>query len=181
MPTWATGTSPSNGQPNEVAIAPSTGIPASCAIRTTSSKPLSDPSTERLTFFRLWLSDAETNTRISSTPASAARSAPLAFGTSAANLVPLERSTPWSTSAASASCGTARGETKDEYSMIGTPAPTSSLISSILVAVGMKSRSICQPSRGPTSVTVTFLGPGMSCLPMKVLGVPTLSSAPTAQ
>ena len=94
MPTCATGTSPSNGQPNEVAIAPSTGIPASFAIRTTSSKPSSDSSTERLTFLRLWLSDAETNTRISSTPASAARSAPLAFGTSAANLVPLERSTP---------------------------------------------------------------------------------------
>ena len=142
MPTWATGTSPSNGQPNEVAIAPSTGIPAASAIRITSSKPASDSSTERLTFFWLWVSDAETNTRISSTPASAARSAPLAFGTSAANLVPFERSRPCRTAAASASCGTARGETKDEYSMIGSPAATSWLISSILVAVGMKSRSI---------------------------------------
>ena len=42
--------------------------------------------------------------------------------------------------------------------MIGTPASTSWLINSILVAVGMKSRSIWKPSRGPTSVTVTLLG-----------------------
>ena len=41
--------------------------------------------------------------------------------------------------------------------MIGRPASTSWLISAILVAVGMKSRSIWKPSRGPTSVTVTFL------------------------
>ena len=42
--------------------------------------------------------------------------------------------------------------------MIGTPASTSWSISSILVGVGMKSRSIWKPSRGPTSVTVTLLG-----------------------
>ena len=41
--------------------------------------------------------------------------------------------------------------------MIGRPASTSWLISAILVAVGMKSCSIWKPSRGPTSVTVTFL------------------------
>ncbi len=98
------------------------------------------------------------NTRISSTPAAAARSAPLAFGTRAANLVPRERSSFASTSAASTSCGTARGDTNEENSMIGRPASTSWLISAILVAVGMKSCSIWKPSRGPTSVTVTFLG-----------------------
>ena len=97
------------------------------------------------------------NTRISSTPAAAARSAPLALGTRAANLVPRERSSSASTSAASTSCGTARGDTNEENSMIGRPASTSWLISAILVAVGMKSRSIWKPSRGPTSVTVTFL------------------------
>ena len=87
-PTRAAGTSPSNGQPNEVEIAPCTGIPASSATLATSSNPASDSSIPRFTFFRLWLSDADTNTTISSTSASAARSAPRLFGTRAASTAP---------------------------------------------------------------------------------------------
>ena len=109
----AAGTSPSKGQPNAVAIAACTGITASPATLATSSNPASDSSIARFTFFRLWLSDAETNTTISSTAASAARNAPRLFGTSAASTAPRVRSTPRMTSSASASCGTARGDTKE--------------------------------------------------------------------
>ena len=42
-----------------------------------------DSSVERLTLWRLWVSDAETTTSISRKPASSARCAPREFGTSA--------------------------------------------------------------------------------------------------
>ena len=110
-------------------------------MRATSSKPASDSATLRFTFLRLWLSEAETKTTISSTPASAARSAPFAFGTRAASTVPRLRSRPPSTSSTSTSCGTARGETKEENSMRGIPAWITALISRILVSVGTNSAS----------------------------------------
>ena len=112
----------------------------------------------RLTFFRLWLSEADRKTTISSAPASAARNAPCLFGTSAASTAPRPRPTPRMTSSASASCGTARGETKEVVSIRGTPASISRLMNSIFCAVGMKPRSAWKPSRGPTSVISAYRG-----------------------
>ncbi len=51
-----------------------------------------------------------------------------------------------------ASCGTARGDTKEVASIRGTPASMSRSMNSIFRAVGMKPRSAWKPSRGPTSV-----------------------------
>ena len=42
-----------------------------------------DSPVDRFTFLRLWVSDADTTTSISSNPAASARSAPRRFGTSA--------------------------------------------------------------------------------------------------
>src|SRR5215813_5679397 len=65
---------------------------------------------------------------------------------------------PASTSAASASCGTHFGDTNDVTSILGMPAETSRLMSSIFFDVGTKTGSDCSPSRGLTSTIVTRLG-----------------------
>jgi len=65
---------------------------------------------------------------------------------------------PASTSAASAICGTARGLTKDVTSSLRTPAATMASMVAILSRVGMKSCSIWNPSRVPTSQIRTDLG-----------------------
>ena len=148
------GTSPSNGQPKAVAIPPSTAIPAPCSTRNAASISESERSTGRFRFLRLWVSDAETTRCTASTPAPAARSAPRRFGTSAVTTAPSGRSMPASTASASASCGTARGLTKDVTCMCRMPLAKSALATAILRAVGMKAASLWNPSRGPTSQMV---------------------------
>jgi hypothetical protein len=167
------GTSPSNGQPKAVAMPPDSSMPALSAIRATSLKPSSDSAIERLTFLRLWLSDAEQNTAMTSTPASAARSAPLALGTSTVRRAPVERSAPATTSAASASCGTARGETKEVTSISRTPAAMRPLTTAIFSSVGMKVFSIWKPSRGPTSRTVMKRPSPLGSAIVPILGSPS--------
>ena len=108
--------------------------------------------------FRLaWqcVSEADTKDAIMSTLAAAARSAPRALGTRAVRRTPGRRSMRAITSAASASCGTARGDTKEVASTLRTPAPIRRLIRSALASVGMKRDSDWKPSRVPTSVTST--------------------------
>src|SRR6266571_1890064 len=65
---------------------------------------------------------------------------------------------PAITASASLSCGTALGETNDVTSMRGMPVAESRFTASIFRSVGMKSGSIWNPSRVPTSHTVTRLG-----------------------
>jgi hypothetical protein len=77
------GTWPSKGQPNDVEIAATTGLPASCAISATRASTSSDCLVVMFTFARLWLSLAETTVVSPSTPQSIARAAPRSFGTSA--------------------------------------------------------------------------------------------------
>ncbi len=77
-------------------------------------------------FLRLCVSEAERNTAISCRPARSARSSPVAFGTSALNVTSRAFGTSVRTSSsASASCGTQRGETKLVSSMRFSPAAMS--------------------------------------------------------
>ena len=80
---WATGTSPSNGQPNEQEMPETTGTVARRATSATAASLASDSAMVMFTLARLWLSLAETTVWISSTRASTARTAPLSLGTSA--------------------------------------------------------------------------------------------------
>src|SRR5215510_13570228 len=66
------------------------------------------------------------------------------------------------TSSASRSCGTALGCTNEVTSMRGRPAADSRFTTSIFCSVGMKSGSIWNPSRVPTSHTVTRWGSFMA-------------------
>src|SRR5437867_1323877 len=66
------------------------------------------------------------------------------------------------TSSASRSCGTAFGCTKDVTSIRGRPAADSRSTTSTFCAVGMKSGSIWNPSRVPTSHIVTRVGSFMT-------------------
>lgn len=120
----------------------------------------SEPAIGLLRLASLWLSLADTKHTIMSTRAAAAASAPLAFGTSACNRTPGRRATRAMTSAASAICGTARGETNDVASKLGTPAAASASRISTFVAVGMGVGSAWKPSRVPTSVTSTLRSVG---------------------
>ena len=66
------------------------------------------------------------------------------------------------TVSASLSWGTALGETNEVTSMRGMPVAASLFTTSILASVGMKSGSIWNPSRVPTSQMVTRLGSFMA-------------------
>ena len=65
---------------------------------------------------------------------------------------------PAITASASLSWGTALGETNEVTSMRGMPVAESRFTTSIFCSVGMKSGSIWNPSRVPTSHIVTRLG-----------------------
>ena len=73
------GTWPSYGQPNEVEITPSQRTPAARARASTASRPASDSAIERLTFLRLWVSDADMKTLISSNAGRSPRGARAGF------------------------------------------------------------------------------------------------------
>ncbi len=107
----------------------------------------------RLTLRRLWVSEADMNTLISSkrSRSSSARSSPRSLGMSTERLTSSGMSTAWSTSAASASWGMTSGRTKLVSSSRRTPVRASASISLTLVSVGMTSGSFWKPSRGPTS------------------------------
>src|SRR2546427_12231627 len=84
-----------------------------------------------------------------------AASAPRAFGTRAEYTTSGERSTRAHTSAAPAIAGTARGETNETASIFDTPVRESIVINLALATTG-SGASDCNPSRGPTSRTVTL-------------------------
>ena len=123
------------------------------------SSPASDSSIVRLTFLRLWVSEAETKTLISSKRSrrASARSSPRSFGISTEKATPSRRCTPASTSSASASCGITSGRTNEVTSSRFSPVAESRSISRIFSAVGIVSGSFWKPSRGPTSRMRTAL------------------------
>jgi len=150
------GTWPSYGQPNDVEMTPSQRSPSARARPSTTSKPASDSPIERLTFLRLWVSEADMNTLISSNagrpppsplkPAtrsrsSSAASSPRSLGISTDTLTSAGTSIPASTCAASASCGITSARTKLVTSRRFTPVRASASISSTLTSVGTTSGS----------------------------------------
>ena len=90
-------------------------LPAMSAI---SLNPVKESCTLLFTFFLLWLSEAERKTTISSSFASTALNAPFALGTNAAKVVLGFLFTFSRIIAASANCGIAFGDTKDETSIL---------------------------------------------------------------
>src|SRR5438094_1931464 len=151
--TRSRGTSPSYGQPKLTLITPSQRRPASRARGRTRSSPVSDSSTERLTFLRLCVSEALRKTLISSrrSRSSSACSRPRSLGTSTETLTSPGISARARTSRASASCGMTSARTKLVTSRRLRPVRASSSTSRILSSVAMTSGSFWKPSRGPTS------------------------------
>ena len=102
---------------------------------------------------RLWLSETDTTITISSTFAASARSAPRGFATSATYFTFGLRRIPAITASASASAGTAFGETNEVTSILWRPVSDSASMTAIFCSVGMKRGSIWKPSRVTTSCT----------------------------
>ena len=135
MPTRARrGTWPSYGQPNDVAITPSQRRPP----RARAQHPLepgSDSSIERLTFLRLWVSEAERNTLTSSKRSRCSQRVARArarWGPAPRRRRRRARRSRRSTSAASASCGITSARTKLVTSSRRRPVRASLSISRIL-------------------------------------------------
>ena len=103
-------------------------------------------------FRRVNVLEAAVKTAILFTPASLARSNPRSFGTNAEYTTPGVRVIFRNTSSESASCGIARGDTKDPTSISPTPVPDSAFTNNTLSSVEMMAGSFWSPSRGPTSI-----------------------------
>src|SRR3954452_8010636 len=134
-------------------MTPSQRSPASRARGSTRSSPASDSSIERLTFLRLWVSDALRKTLISSmrSRSCSALSSPRSFGISTETLTSSGICARSRTSRPSESCGMTSARTKLVTSMRCSPVPASSSTRRILSSVEMTSGSFWKPSRGPTS------------------------------
>src|SRR3954452_6426033 len=134
-------------------MTPSQRSPSSRAWVSTRSSPDSDSSIERLTFLRLWVSDALRKTLISwkRSRRRSAFSRPFSFGMSTEIATPSRGSMRSSTSSASASCGITSARTKLVASSRVTPVRASRSISRTFSSVGTTSGSFWKPSRGPTS------------------------------
>ena len=143
-------------------MTPSRRSPSSPARASVASSPLSDSSIERLTLWRLWVSEAERKTLTSSKRSriSSARSSPRSFGIRTEKETPSRRWAAISTWAASASCGITSGRTKEVTSIRPTPVVESMSISRTFSAVSIVSGSFWNPSRGPTSRMRTVFGKG---------------------
>ncbi len=152
--TTSSGTWPSNGHPNVVDRLIEIFMPAACAPLAISGISASDCSCVRLMLARLCVSEADTTPFTSSGffGASAALRTPRMLGTSATYTTPGTRSMPASTSFASASAGTAFGDTNDVTSILCRPVRESWFTSSTFVPVGTKRFSIWKPSRTATSL-----------------------------
>ena len=157
--TRSTGTSPSYGHPNDTEITPSQRRPSSRARATVRSIPCSDSSTERFTFFWLWVSLAERNRLTSEkrSRCSSARSSPLSLGISTETATSSGMSAAASTSPPSASWGITSARTKLVTSRRRSPVRASISTSRTFSGVGMISGSFWKPSRGPTSRTLTCI------------------------
>ena len=124
--------------------------PAFRARASTASRPCSDSAIERLTFSRLWVSEADMNTLTSSkagrdppwrSRSSSAMSSPRSLGISTDTATSAGTSIPASTAVASASWGITSARTKLVASRRRRPVRASASISSILRSVAITSGS----------------------------------------
>ena len=111
----------------------------------------------------MWLSDTEITHATSRTPASSARSSPLAFGTSAITRSDFGSRARLMISGVSAICAIAFGLTNEPISSRLKPHSASPSIRAILVSVAMNGLTDWKPSRGATSSISTL---GISTLGM---------------
>src|SRR4051794_18131347 len=134
-------------------MTPSQRSPSSRARPRTRSRPASDSSIERLTFLRLWVSEALRKTLISwkRSRRRSAFSRPFSFGMSTEIATSSGGSMRSRTSSASASCGMTSARTKLVASTRATPVRASRAMSRTFSSVGTISGSFWKPSRGPTS------------------------------
>src|SRR5215218_7685805 len=134
-------------------MTPSQRRPSSRARPSTRSSPASDSSIERLTFLRLWVSEADRKTLISwkRSRRRSAFSRPRSLGISTEIATSSGGSMRSRTSSASASCGITSARTKLVASRRLTPVRASRSTSRTFSSVGTISGSFWKPSRGPTS------------------------------
>src|SRR3954468_11628341 len=134
-------------------MTPSQRRPSSRARPSTRARPASDSSTERLTFLRLWVSEALRKTLISwkRSRRRNAFSSPFSLGIRTEIATPSGGSMRSSTSSPSASCGITSARTKLVASSRMTPVRASRSMSRTFSSVGTTSGSFWKPSRGPTS------------------------------
>jgi hypothetical protein len=157
------GVRPWNGQSHAVASTSSTAPAAWWASSTIAGSSASDSCVVRPVLARLCSSDIETTYSMRGIPAAMDRRAPLRLATRAENSTDGHRCSAAATCSASASAGTARGETKLVTSMRRTPVAASASSRRSLPASGTGA-SICSPSRRPTSRMSTD-GPGVMPVP----------------
>ena len=94
-------------------------------------------------------------------PASQASRAYLRFGTNTATRRPGMVSAWATTAAASAICGNTFGETNEPTSISRKPARAKASIQRFFASVGIVRLRLCNPSRGPTSLTNTSISCGV--------------------
>ena len=136
---------------------PSSRRPRQHALQT----PVSDSSTERLTLWRLWVSEAERKTLTSSirSRTSSAAVQPALVRDQHRDRRPRRGSRPVpAPRAPSASCGTTSARTKLVTSSRRRPVRASISTSRTLSSVAIVSGSFWKPSRGPTSRMRTAVG-----------------------
>src|SRR4029079_18644312 len=111
-----------------------------------------------LRFARLCAGLAESGRSIRSAPLASARSAPFRFGTRTETTRPGSVFAYSTSSAVSASCGTSFTETNEPTSISRWPAAWAARIHAFLRLAGRTVRTLCNPSRRPTSRTVARSG-----------------------
>ena len=153
----ATGVRPSNGQSQAVAMMTSSEPPAPCARPAISPTAATASAVDRPALARLCPSEAETTYSRLATPASTARTAPRALATSADQCTPGQRDSSAATASASASAGTAFGETNDVASIRRTPVATRASSISSFASSGTGASS-WRPSRMPDLADVDGRG-----------------------
>src|SRR3954451_11009614 len=151
------GVRPSNGQSQAVAMMTSSEPPAPCARAAISPTAATASAVLRPALARLCPSEAETTYSRFDTPESTARDAPRGLATSADQCTSPQRDSSAATWSASASAGTAFGETNEVASIRRTPVATSASSISSLAPSGIGASS-CSPSRMPTSRMSTAAG-----------------------
>src|SRR3954465_7422132 len=151
------GVRPSNGQSHAVAMMTSREPPAPCASAAISPTAATASAVLRPALARLCPSEAETTYSRFDTPESTARDPPRGLATRADQCTSPQRESSAATWSASASAGTAFGETNDVASIRRTPVATSASSISSLASSGTGSSS-WRPSRIPTSRTSTDVG-----------------------
>ena len=144
-------------------MTPSQRRPSPRARASTASRPVSDSSIERLTFLRLWVSEALRKTLISwkRSRCRSAFSSPFSFGIRTEIATSSGGSMRSRTCSASASCGITSARTKLVTSRRFRPVRASWSMSRTLASVGIVSGSFWKPSRGPTSRMRTRVGSTM--------------------